>query len=815
MELLGASLTSSSSDPVFKNRQISGSILFLLFGLLSFAWLHTPAQAQTGKSYKILDIIVEGNEYVERTTIIALSGLRKGDEIVLGDDNLLQTDAIQDAIRNLWSRKQFSSVGIVPDKITPLGIFIKIIVEEFPRLDEVVIEGNEDFDDNEIRDEISKYRGDILRDKDAFDAAEKIRALYAEDGRPFTKVRAEVAPVDSSNFAKLLIFVEEGADFYVRSINFDGNEKFPDEDLESALDETSTKSWWQIWRSDAFDLEEYATSKENLLVFYRRNGYVDAAIVNDSVNYDEAEEAVDIYIEVSEGDQVFVRNIKFEGNLAYPDEFLERRLDFIKGDVFNEERFTQNLSGNESQTDVASLYLDNGYLTVEPTPELRRIGPDSMDITIKIIERNRFTVRRVNIEGNSKTHDKVIRRELFTRPGEYFSRSAIIRSIRALGVLNYFNPEALQPRFDRVNDDQVDITYTVEERSNDTFNASVGFAGQFGVTGSIGITLNNFSITEPLTGGAGQQFRFEYQFGGSNSLQTFTLGFTEPWLLDEPTTVGFNLFRTRQRATFDVRRTGISINAGRRVFWPDDFFRMDYQFRFLQNEIFNDGLGNDLGTDTEFSIRQIVSRTNLDNLIFPSEGSRFTFSNQLALGALNIGTTDYLRTDITYEMFNPLMQVNGQNRLVLYLSTNMGYVTGISSDTTIPPTEFYRMGGNGLGGFAVTPLRGYEDEQIGPRNGRGQLTGGKFMLRHVAEMRFALSLDPMPIYFLGFAEAGNVWNGLSDSDPFQLKRSAGLGLRILLQPLGLLGFDYGYGFDPPVGDVGDRSGWKFHFQFGR
>lgn len=773
------------------------------------------ATAQQGKSYKILDIIVEGNLYVERATIIAISGLRKGDEIVLGDDNIMQTDALQDAIRSLWGRKQFSSVEILPDKITPLGIFIKIRVQEFPRLDEIIIKGNEDFDDREIREEIGKFRGDILRDKDAFDAAEKVRKLYVEDGRPFTKVHAEVGETDSSSFASLYLTVEEGADFYVRSIDFSGNESFPDNELEAALDEVRTKSWWQIWRSDKFDLEEYATAKDNLLAFYRRNGFVDAAIVNDSVGYDELEEAVDINIEVSEGGQVYVREIEFEGNLAYPDDLLYRRLDFQKGDVFDEERFTQNLTGNENQTDVASLYLDNGYLTVEPTPELRRFGPDSMDITIKIIERNRFTVRRVNIQGNTKTHDKVIRRELFTRPGEYFSRSAIIRSIRALGVLSYFNPEALQPRFDRVNNDQVDITYTVEERSSDTFNASVGFAGSFGLTGSIGITLNNFSITEPLVGGAGQQFRFEYQFGGSNSLQTFTLGFTEPWLFDDPTTVGFNLFRTRQRATFDIRQTGISINAGRRVFWPDDFFRLDYQFRFLQNEVFDDGLGNDLGTDTEFSLRQSISRTNLDNLIFPSEGSRFSFSNTLALGALNIGTTDYLRTDVTYEMYNPLMQIGGQNRLVLYLSSNAGYIAGINNDTTIPPNQFYRMGGNGLGGFSVTPLRGYEDEQIGPRNERGQITGGKFMLRHIAEMRFALSLDPMPIYLLAFAEAGNVWNGVSESDPFQLKRSAGLGLRILLQPLGLLGFDYGYGFDPPVGEIGDRSGWQFHFQFGR
>ncbi len=782
--------------------------------LVLAASLNAVGMAQSNSVYKILDIIVEGNVYADRATIIALSGLREGEEVVIDQANVLQNEKIQNAVSKLWGRKQFDRIAITVDKLTPLGIVLKIVVVEYPRLNEIVISGNDDISSEDIRLAIAKYRGDILRDYDGFQAAKRVRELYEEEGRPFTEVSYAIEATDTANYSRLVIDIEEGNDFFVQSIFFEGNNAFSDDELISALDEVNTKSWWQFWRSDKFDLEEYETGKKNLIAFYRRNGYLDATLVNDSVAYNNNHEAVQLHFTVTEGQQVYVRSIDFEGNVVYPNERLKQRLDFEEGDVFDEERFNLNLKGNENQTDVASLYLDNGYLMVDPQSDIRRIGNDSVDILIRIRENNQFTVRRVDIKGNTKTHDKVVRRELFVRPGDYFNRSAIIRSIRGLGVLNYFNPETLRPEINRVDNSRVDVAFNVEERSSDTFNASVGFAGSFGITGSIGVTLNNFSISEPLTGGAGQVFRFEWQFGGSNSLRTFTLGFTEPWVNDEPLTFGFNLFDSRQRSSFDIRRTGVSVNIGRRLSWPDDWFRLDYQLRYLRNDIRDDGTGTSTGLSTEISLRQSISRTNLDNILFPSEGSRFSFATQYAFGSLGIGSTDYFKNDITFEQYNPLMKIGGFNRLVLYLSSQWGYVVGFESDTTIPPTEIYRMGGNGLGGFAVTPLRGYQDEDIGPRNENGNIIGGRFMTRYVAELRFALSLSPMPIYLLGFAEAGNVWTGLSTSDPFDLKRSAGLGMRILLQPIGLLGFDYGFGFDP-VGESGDRSGWQFHFQFGR
>lgn len=791
-----------------RSNRRNAALAFLLF--LFSLWSACPVSAQTppATTYKVIGIEVEGNTFADAATIIAISGLQTNDNVAPG------TDQFQRAITNLWKRKQFSDVDIVVDKITPLGIFLKIRVQEFPRLSEIVVNGNDDLSAEDIRKAAGKYRGDILSQFDIYTAKRDIKKLYESEGMPFAVIEAETIPSDTANYVKLVLNIEEGSDFYVEEITITGNQEVEDDDLIGSFEETRTKSWYEFWTSSKFQKEEYEQDKKRIISYYRRIGYIDADIIRDTVIYDPLNEEVRIQIDVNEGKKYYVRNVAFGGNLAYPSDLLQRRLNFQPGDVFNAERFEMNLNGNEEQTDVRSLYLDNGYLTTEIVHDVQRIaGTDSVDITIKIYERNQFTIRRVEIAGNTKTMDKVIRRELYTRPGDNFNRSAVIRSIRGLGVLNFFNPETLRPDVKPVDDSQVDVVYNVEERSSDAVNASIGFAGTFGLTGSVGLTLNNFSISEPLKGGAGQIFNFNWEFG-ANRLQTITVGFTEPWLFDEPTTLGFNVFDSRQSLGYTIRQTGASVNIGRRFRFPDDYFRGDWITRFKRNDVTGENTGFRTGVTTEFSLTQIISRTSLDNAIFPTDGSRFSFTTQVATGAFGIGSTDYFKNELNFELFNPLMQVGDFNRLVLYISSSLGYVTGLKSDTTIPPIEYFFMGGNGLGGFAVTPLRGYPDRAIGPRDGVGNIIGGTVMARHVLELRFALSLNPIPIYLTSFAEAGNVWSGFSRLDPFDLKRSAGVGLRVLLNPIGLIGFDYGYGFDP-VGERGERSGWQFHFQFGR
>lgn len=434
------------------------------------------------------------------------------------------------------------------------------------------------------------------------------------------------------------------------------------------------------------------------------------------------------------------------------------------------------------------------------------------------------------------------------RPGDFFNRAAIIRSVRFLGQLNFFNPEKLRPDVKLADNSQVDVTFKVEERSNDTFNASFGYAGAFGFTGSVGITLNNFSVSEPLQGGGGQIFNLNYERGGGignqgggfnnsfagGALSTFTLGLTEPWLFDEPTTLGFNIFDT-QNFFFSNQRTGASINIGRRLRWPDDFFRADWVLQGLNNQILQGGAiinaqNAFFAQGLEFALSQTISRISIDNGMFPTEGSRFVLLSKVSGGSLGLGQMDYFKNQLTLESYTPLLQIAEQNRLALRLNAELGYVTGLNPATElIPPLELYYMGGTVLGGFAITPLRGYPDRQIGPRtpqegNPQGTVPqGGRAMMLLNAELRFAVTLNPVPIYAMAFVEAGNVWDRASSINPFDLKRSAGVGVRFLINPIGLLGFDYAYGFDPILGldgtRIGDSNGtspgWRFHFQFGR
>jgi outer membrane protein insertion porin family len=614
------------------------------------------------------------------------------------------------------------------------------------------------------------------------------------------------------NRAELRVTIDEGPDVRVRNITFTGNEAFDDGDLRGAMDNTSEKRWWKFWSSARFDSKDYEKDKKLIIRKYRESGYLDAIIERDSIWYGENGRDMHIDITVDEGNRSYVRNIIWKGNTVYPDSLLTARLGFQTGDVFNESRFEENLRGNPDQSDVASLYLDNGYLRFFANDERVRVAPDSVDVVINVLENNKSRIGHVIIRGNSKTHDKVIRRVLYTWPGDYFSRAAIIRSIRELATLNYFNPETIRPEPAMVNDTTVDIIYNIEERSSDTFNASVGYSGTFGATGAFGLTFNNFNIAQPLRGGAGQVLNFNWQFGEASRFRIFSLSFTEPWFMDTPTSIGFSLYDERQQYVFDMRRTGASVNLGRRFRWPDDFSRADWFVRFQELSVRDGGNFYATGNYTQVSFTQVLSRNSLDSPIFPSAGSRIALTTELSGGPLP-GSVDYHKHQLSLKWFTPLMTMNEQNRLTLYTGTEFGMVKGFTADSYIPPIEYFFMGGSGLQ-YQTMPLRGYEDRSIGPRV-TGQITGGTIYAHYVAELRFALTLNPMPLYVLGFVEAGNVWLDERFFDPFSLMRSAGVGARLLIQGVGLIGFDYGYGFDDVQPQDGEADGWHFHFQFGR
>ena len=784
----------------------------LLIALLVLPSLLVAQQGQQQEVYKVLGISVEGNTLADPGAVIANSGLKVGDEIAVPGDQVAQ------AVRKLWSVKIFDDVQVAVDRKIGSGVFLVIRVHELPRFEHVVIEGNDEVSTDDITKKITLVRGQVLPPQDLVKIQKDVKKLYESEGFLLAVINVHTVPVDTSTSrVNLKIDVEEGKEVQVAHINFDGNVAYDDGDLRGAMDETTEKRWWKIFSSNKFDRKKYEEDKKLILKFYRKKGYRDAEIVSDSIWYSDNKKEMSILMHVSEGPQYKIRHIAWDGNTVYRSDVLGERLNIQSGEVYNAEKFEQNLRGNESQSDVASLYLDNGYLTFNLEPQETRVPPDSIDILIKVYERNKFKIGFVSIKGNTKTQEKVIRRELQTLPGDYFNRGAIIRSVRQLSVLNYFNPEKIKPDYTLQDDGQtVNLTYEVEEKSSDNINASVGYSGAFGFTGAIGFTINNFSISEPLSGGAGQILNFEWQFGEASTYQTFTIGFTEPWMFDTPTLFGVSLFDTRTRFNYDLRQTGGSIRVGRRFKWPDMYFRGDWILNGQHNDVVNgNGIYNE-GRSSQISLTQIISRNSVDNPVFPSSGSNVSLSIEMSGGPLLPGTIDFHKWNFQSEWYVPLF---GTNRIAFYLNSQFGYLSQFEETSPIPPIELFFMGGTGLGYIATTPLRGYEDQSIGPTNANGSPIGGRAMTRQTAELRFAVSLNPIPIYVLGFAEGGNVYSSWANADFFNLKRSAGFGARIQINPIGLIGFDYGYGFDDVTGNGlrpdGKPDGWRFHFVFGR
>ena len=782
------------------------AVVLVVAGSVLCSPLLAQQKAPSQEVDKILGISVEGNTLADPAAVIANSGLKVGDEITIPGDQVGQ------AIRRLWGLKLFDDIQVSIDRRAGNGVYLLITVRELPRFDHTEFVGRKEVSEDDINKKIALVKGQVFQPQETIRIQKEIKKLYEKEGYLLAVVKVEAVKMDTmKNRIVLKITIDEGNEVQVDHIRFDGNRAFTDGDLRGAMDETSEKHWWKFWSSAKFDRKKYDEDKKKILEFYQKNGYHDAQILGDSIRYSASKEDMDILIRVKEGAQYRVRRITWQGNTVYSADELNQRLGMVPGEIYNQEKFERNLRGNEAQNDVASLYLDNGYLRVNLDPTETRVGEDSVDITINVYEMNQFRIGHVNIRGNTKTQEKVIRRELYTRPGDYFSRAAIMRSIRQLSVLNYFNPEKIKPDYNLVDDKTVDLAYEVEEKSSDNINASVGYSGAFGVTGALGFTINNFSISEPLTGGAGQILNFEWQFGASSYFQTFSLGFTEPWLYGEPTLLGVTLFDTRQKYTFDLEQAGASIRIGRRFKWPDDFFRGDWILNVQSNNIRNGGNYYPVQKTTQVSLTQIITRNSIDNPIFPTFGSNVSLSIQLSGGPVLPGNISFTKWIFSSEWYLPMFN---SSRVALYWSSTYGYLAPIGSSLINPIDEFI-MGGTGLGYVATTPLRGYEDQSIGGRYSGTTALYGNVMTKQTLELRFAAAINPIPIYFLAFAEGGNVFPALSEANLFDLKRSAGLGARIQIQPIGLLGFDYGYGFDSPNPTSVNPSGWHFHFQFGR
>ena len=787
-------------------------IIILLLSTQTFFGQQNP----NVEVYKILGISVEGNISTDAGAIIAASGLRLGDEITIPGEETMK------AIRQLWNRKIFSDIQILIETKINDGIYLLIRVKEYPRLRDIIIEGNDEISESKIKEKIPFVSGQIITQNDLSEMSHRIKKIYEEDGYLLTKIKPELKICDSlGTRADLIVNIDEGKDVRIYGISFEGNKNFSDGDLKGEMDETIEKKWWKFWRSNKFDKKKYSEDKKRIIDFYRKNGFRDAEVIKDSIWYDNSKEEMYIKIFVNEGEKYFIRNIDWVGNTLYSDTVLNERLGLKPGDVYNAEKLEKNLRQNEQQTDVSSLYMDIGYLRFYVIPEEIPVAKDSIDINFRVLEGKQFRIAKVDIKGNTKTYDKVIRRELYTYPGDIFRRNMLMESLRRLSQLNYFNPEKLKPDvIPTTTDSTVDISFEVQEKSSDQLNAQIGYSEYYGMVGAVGFTFTNFSIKEPFSGGAGQQLDFNWQFGQGNRYSVFSIGFTEPWLYDSPTLVGFTFSDTKYNYYTEQRTTNISARVGRRFQWPDNYFQGNWTVSYRNYNIIKDTYGyySRTGRFSQFGISQVIERNSKDSPIFPTTGSSVALLIDLFGGPLFPGNSDYIKTELISEWLTPIMKIKNANRLVLFLHSEFGFVEELKDNTFIDWYELYRMGGGGLT-VATIPLRGYDDQTIGPIDNNSTYPSGKIKAKFTAELRFSLSMDPIPIHVLAFTEAGNVWKDLRHTDPFNLYRSAGVGIRLLINPIGLVGFDYGYGFDDTKGIKrgfgGKPSGWKFHFQFGR
>jgi len=561
-------------------------------------------------------------------------------------------------------------------------------------------------------------------------------------------------------------------------------------------------------------------------------------VLRDSISYTKNKKGLLLDIYLSEGNKYHIRDITWSGNTKEfaTTDILEKTFRIKKGDTYNPKLIQERLTYSQDNSDISSLYLDRGYLSFKANLEERIIKPDIVDLDISLREGEQFQLNSIHISGNTKTKDHVIRRELHTIPGDMFSRKNVVRSIRELSMLNYFDPEQITPDIEpHPENNTVDLTYNVAEKQTDTFNASVGYSGS-GFTGALGVTFNNFSLKDifnadayrPLPHGDGQQLGFQWQFGSYN-YNTLSVNFTEPWAFGTPTAVGFSAFKTHTAYDYTndsidnptvIDQYGTTLSIGRRLTWPDDYCSINLKLKYLHSAggflSFIDY--NDPNAPTraeEYSITLTTTRNSIDSPIYPRRGSKNSITGQLAGGPLP-GSVDFYKLIGSSSFYIPLTK-----KFVWNLSTQHGYLATFNNTDYIPYTEYFYMGGSGLSTLPTIPLRGYDDRSIGQKLGGGSsntstLYAGKFYSKFTSEIRYPLSMSQsVSIYALGFLEAGNLWETSSAIKYSDLKKSAGLGLRLYLPIIGQIGLDYGYGLDAVESNPSkSKQGWNFMFSFG-
>ncbi len=782
--------------------------------------------AAKSNTYTVTSISFSGLSSLNEQELIASLPLKISDQIAIPGPELSAT------MQYLWKLQLFSDISVEKTELAEKNLALKFTVRELPVLDQITFAGNKNFDVDELQRTSGLNTGKKISQQELLSGVNKLEKFYATRG--YLTAGAEFKLEESGkNHVRTLITITEGTKVSIEKITFHGNNAFSQSKLRGVFKETSQNSWWRkIFGTPKLDADKFNEDKNLLVEFYRNNGYRDARVLRDSITYTDDKKGLFLDIYLEEGPKYTIRHITWSGNTKEfaTTDMLNNTFKIKSGDTYNAKLIQERLNFSQENTDVSSLYLDRGYLSLKAKLDEQVIKPDQVDLAISLQEGEPFQLNTINIKGNTKTKDHVIRRELYTIPGDMFSRKNVVRSIRELSMLNYFDPEQLTPDIQpNPENNTVDLTYNVNEKQTDTFNASVGYSGS-GFTGALGVTFNNFSLKDifnakaydPLPHGDGQKLGFQWQFGSSN-YNTLSVNFTEPWAFGTPTAVGFSAFKTHSAYDYTndnidnptiIDQYGTTLSIGRRLTWPDDFTSINWRLKYLNSKggflSFIQAPNAPTRAD-EYSITQTITRNSIDSPLYPRRGSKNWISAELAGGPLP-GSVNFYKFIGNSSWFLPITR-----NLVWNLSTQHGYMATLNHSDYIPYTEYFFMGGSGMSTLPTVPLRGYDDRSLGSMLEDGSnLYAGKIYSKFTSELRYPLTLSPSAsVYALTFFEAGNLWNKPEAVNYGDLKKAAGVGLRIYLPILGQIGLDYGYGFNAVDSIPGKKKqGWSFMFSFG-
>ena len=796
---------------------------------------------EKGKEYILGGITVTGLKKFSEETVKVFTGLRDGQVIKLPGDKLTSS------IKKLYESKQFSNVDVYLAKTDGNTVYLQFDVQELPQLNKVNINGIKKSKAKELIKEAELKTGAMLTDNLIVTTRNYITKKYTDKGFLKTKVNLDVRKDTSDiNTVNMNIFVDKGSKIKIKEIIFTGNKELGAKKLRKTMSNTKRKFLGRFWKGSKYIEEEYVEDLEAILKTYSRLGFRDARILEENITWNE-DKTINVNISLEEGRQYKFADILFVGNKEYTDEYLNQYLKIEKGDVYNGEVLKERVKGDGTPTsqDISTLYQDNGFLFSQVNAVETRVENDSITVEIRIREDEKARIRKVSVSGNDKTNDHVIFRELRVKPGDLFSRSAIIRSIREIGQLGFFDQNVTPDVVPNYQDKTADIDFTVVEKGGSQIELQGGYGGGSFI-GTLGLSFNNFSIRnifnkaayKPLPMGDGQSLSLRLQT--SRTFNTYSFSFTEPWLGGKkPQSLSFSIYSSNQYQfnfqTGDVDRNqslgiiGASLGLGKRLKWPDDFFQLSQTISYQSFNLNNYGfrVGADIlnnGTLNNLSYSAVIGRNSAGpSLIFPTYGSDFSLAVKATLPYSLFSDKDYDNLD-TQEKYKWLeyykVTLKGKwytaftDKLVLMNNTEIGYLGFYNEELGQNPFERYFVGGDGIAQFQLDGretigLRGYENNRL------SSLEGGTIYNKFQMELRYSITDSPSAsIYTLGFLEAGNSYDNFEQYNPFELKRSAGLGVRIFMPAFGLLGIDFAHGFDPLPGET-VKSGWQTHFIIGR